>query len=85
MYIMCVVLCLFSALSRRVGAGQISIIIIVIIIISSSSSSSTSNIRVSGSDKPTQEKVVIQLQRRGNESTMYQPVLHVHLWSENKN
>ena len=31
MYIMCV--CLFSALSRRVGALQISIIIIIIIII----------------------------------------------------
>ena len=29
MYIMCV--CLFSALSRRVGASQISIIIIIII------------------------------------------------------
>ena len=28
MYIMCVILCLFSALSRRVGALQISIIII---------------------------------------------------------
>ena len=33
MYIMCV--CLFSALSRRVGALQISIIIIIIIIITS--------------------------------------------------
>ena len=31
MYIMCVILCLFSALSRRVGALQISIIIITII------------------------------------------------------
>ena len=30
MYIMCVILCLFSALSRRVGALQISIIIIII-------------------------------------------------------
>ena len=30
MHIMCVVLCLFSALSRRVGIRQISIIIIVI-------------------------------------------------------
>ena len=29
MYIMCVILCLFSALSRRVGALQISIIIII--------------------------------------------------------
>ena len=28
MYIMCVILCLFSALSRRIGALQISIIII---------------------------------------------------------
>ena len=33
MYIMCGILCLFSALSRRVGALQISIIIIIIIII----------------------------------------------------
>ena len=33
MYIMCVILCLFSALSRRVGALQISIIIIILIII----------------------------------------------------
>ena len=33
MYIMCVILCLFSALHRRVGALKISIIIIVIIII----------------------------------------------------
>ena len=33
MYIMCVVLCLLSALSHRVGASQISIIIIIIIII----------------------------------------------------
>ena len=32
MYIMCVTLCLFSALSRRVGAVQISIIIITITI-----------------------------------------------------
>ena len=32
MYIMCVILCLFSALSRRVGTLQISIIIIVIIV-----------------------------------------------------
>ena len=32
MYIMCVILCLFSALSRRVGALQISIIINMIII-----------------------------------------------------
>ena len=32
MYIMCVVLCLFIALSLRVGALQISIIIIIIII-----------------------------------------------------
>ena len=32
MYIMCVVLWLFSALSRRVGTLQISIIIIVIIV-----------------------------------------------------
>ena len=31
MYIMCVILCLFSALSRRVGALQISIIINIII------------------------------------------------------
>ena len=31
MYIMCVILCLFSALSRSVGALQISIIIIIII------------------------------------------------------
>ena len=31
MYIMCVILCLFSALRRRVGALQISIIIIIII------------------------------------------------------
>ena len=30
MYIMCVILCLFSALSCRVGALQISIIIIII-------------------------------------------------------
>ena len=30
MYVTCVILCLFSALSRRVGALQISIIIIVI-------------------------------------------------------
>ena len=30
MYIMCVILCMFSALSRRVGALQISIIIIII-------------------------------------------------------
>ena len=30
MYIMCVILCLLSALSRRVGALQISIIIIII-------------------------------------------------------
>ena len=33
MYIMCVILCLFSALSCRVGALQISIIIVVIIIV----------------------------------------------------
>ena len=33
MYIMCVILCLFSALSRRVGALQIFVIIIIIIII----------------------------------------------------
>ena len=33
MYIMCIMLCLFSALSREVGALQISIIIINIIII----------------------------------------------------
>ena len=32
MYIVCVILCLFSALSRRVGALQISIIIIVVVI-----------------------------------------------------
>ena len=31
MYIMCVILCLFSALSRRVGALQISIIIIKVL------------------------------------------------------
>ena len=31
MYIMCVILCLFSALSRRVGALHISIMIIIII------------------------------------------------------
>ena len=30
MYIVCVTLCLFSALSRRIGALQISIIIIII-------------------------------------------------------
>ena len=29
MYIMCVILCLFSALSHRVAASQISIIIII--------------------------------------------------------
>ena len=29
MYIMCIILCLFSALSRRVGALQISVIIII--------------------------------------------------------
>ena len=33
MYIMCVIQCLFSALSRRAGALQISIIIIIITII----------------------------------------------------
>ena len=33
MYIMCVILCLFSALSRRVGALQISIIIIIIVVV----------------------------------------------------
>ena len=33
MYVMCVILCLFSALSRRVGALQVSIIIIITIII----------------------------------------------------
>ena len=33
MYIMCIILCLFSALSLRVGASQISIIIIFITII----------------------------------------------------
>ena len=33
MYIMCVILCLFSALSRRAGALQISIIIIIIIMV----------------------------------------------------
>ena len=33
MYIMCVILCLFNALSLRVGALQISIIIIIITII----------------------------------------------------
>ena len=33
MYIMCVILCLFSPFSRRVGALQISIIITIIIII----------------------------------------------------
>ena len=33
MYIMCVILCLFGALSRRVGALQVPIIIIIIIII----------------------------------------------------
>ena len=32
MYIMCVILCLFSALSRRVGTLQISFIIIIIIV-----------------------------------------------------
>ena len=31
MYVMCVILCLFNALSRRIGALQISIIIIIII------------------------------------------------------
>ena len=30
MYIVCVILCLFSALSRRIGAVQMSIIIIII-------------------------------------------------------
>ena len=33
MYIICVILCLFSALSRRVGALQISIIIIIILLL----------------------------------------------------
>ena len=33
MYIMCVTLCLFSTLSCRVGASQISIIIIIIIVV----------------------------------------------------
>ena len=34
LYIMCVILCLFSALSHRVGTLQISVIIIIIINIS---------------------------------------------------
>jgi len=33
MYIVCVILCLFGALSRRVGALQISIIIIVVVVV----------------------------------------------------
>ena len=35
-YIMCVILCLFSALSRRVGALQISIIIIIYLYLNAS-------------------------------------------------
>ena len=33
MYIMCVILCLFSALTRRVGALQISIIITIVVVV----------------------------------------------------
>ena len=40
-YIMCVVLCLFSALSRRVGALQISIIIIIYLYLNASETKET--------------------------------------------
>ena len=33
MYIMCVTLCLFSTLSCRVGASQMSIIIIIVVVV----------------------------------------------------
>ena len=33
MYIMCVVLCLFSALSRRVGALQIVVVVVVVVVV----------------------------------------------------
>ena len=33
MYLMCVILCVFSALSRMIGALQISIIIIIVVVV----------------------------------------------------
>ena len=41
MYIMSVILCLFSALSRRVGALQISIIIIIYLYLNASKTKET--------------------------------------------
>ena len=45
MYIVCVILCLFGALSRRVGALQISIIIIIIIVAAAAAATTATVVR----------------------------------------
>ena len=51
MYIMCVILCLFSALSRGVGALQISVIIIMISHKQTGTNTSTSHFEIYAFDR----------------------------------